>query len=344
MKDQLVLAKTDLTRIESLRKRGTANQKQVDDRTLVVSQRDLSVSQTAINLETQNAKLAQQKAILDRLNWRTTQAERNLKDTVLKAPFSGIINDSQVEVGKVVSANDVVVSIYQADKMDVRFTLTDQRFGRIQSEKPGLIGRKIQVVWEVGGQKTSFPAVIDRIGAQITSNRGGVEVFASINDDVDVSTLRPGAFVAVLVPDKLFGGHFRIPESSVYGGNTVYVSIDGKLAKKSILVSGYDDDHVLISKGLDEGDELLVTRIAEISEGLAVHTESQAKAAAAKRQNGAKGQGAFKDLRPEQRRKAVEIILQKNNITRAQWDKMDRGERGPMIAAHRRDQAKQAKP
>ena len=285
---QLELAEKDLKRIQSLRERGTSTQKQVDGRMLIVSQRRQSASQTRLNLVTEHAKLAQQQAVLERLEWRTTQAERKLKDTVLTAPFSGIVSSSQVDVGKLLGANDVVVTIYQVNRMDVRFTLTDRRFGRIQTDEMGLIGRKVSVVWLVGGEERVFPAVIDRIGAQISASKGGIEVFATITGDMNVAAVRPGAFVEIRVPDKIYKAHVRVPESAVYNDDSVYISVKGKLAKRAIEVSGYDGDFVLISSGIADGEEILITRIAEISEGLAVVSESEAKARALKRKNDSK--------------------------------------------------------
>lgn len=286
--DQLGFAEKDLERIQSLRERGTSTQKQVDDRMLVVSQRKQAASQTKLNLVTENAKLAQQQAVLQRLEWRTTQAERKLKDTVLTAPFSGIVSSSQVDVGKLLGANDVVVSIYQADRMDVRFTLTDRRFGRIQTDEMGLIGRKVSVIWLVGGEERVFPAVIDRIGAQISASKGGIEVFATITGRLDIAAVRPGAFVEIRVPDRMYKAHVRVPESAVYNDDSVYISVEGKLAKRAIEVAGYDGDFVLVSSGIADGEEVLITRIAEISEGLAVVSEAEAKARALKRKNGKK--------------------------------------------------------
>ncbi|MBL4893086.1 MAG: hypothetical protein JKX91_14950, partial [Rhizobiaceae bacterium] len=73
-----------------------------------------------------------------------------------------------------------------------------------------------------------------------------------------------------------------------YNDDSVYISVKGKLAKRAIEVSGYDGDFVLISSGIADGEEILITRIAEISEGLAVVSESEAKARALKRKNDSK--------------------------------------------------------
>ena len=46
---------------------------------------------------------------------------------------------------------------------------------------------------------------LSRVGAEITSNTGGVNIFANIELDNDQETpLRPGAFVRLRMPDKTY--------------------------------------------------------------------------------------------------------------------------------------------
>ena len=275
--DQLSLAEKDLERIKALKERGTASSKQLEDRSLVVSQRRQSLEQSQFNLIAEQSKLRQLEAAMQRFDWTKKQAQKNLDDTVLRAPLTGIVNQKNASEGRLISANDVVVSMYEADTLDVRFTLTDQRFGRIQSDADGIIGRKVEVIWSVGSEEFRFPAKIDRLGATITSNRGGVEVIASISENVSTSSLRPGAFVEILVPDKKFENEFRFPETALYDNNTVYVIKDGKLEARAVSILARDGDHIIASGVLNDGDEIMTTHIAEISEGLRVSSQSTKK-------------------------------------------------------------------
>ena len=267
---QLALAESDLERIIELRKSGSATPRAVEERELIVSQRSQSLEQSQLNLVAEKSRIEQLKAVLVRSQRNIEQAERDLRDTALLAPMTGVIRENNASEGRLISANDMVVSMYRDDKLEVRFTLTDQRFGRIQSDKTGVIGREVEVIWVVGGEEYRYPAKIARIGAQITSDRGGVEVIADIKGDVEGSPLRPGAFVEVIVPDKEFEGNFRVPESALYDNTKIYVAVDGKLVERNVKVLARDGDAIIIEGDLSNGEEILVTRIAEISEGLNV--------------------------------------------------------------------------
>lgn len=276
LQDQLKLAENDLARIGSLKDRGTATSKQVEDRELIVSQRRQSLEQSELNIVAEESRLQQLEAVLERFKRAEVQAVRNIDDAVLRAPMTGIISEKNAGVGRLISANDMVVAMYEAGVLEVRFTLTDERFGRIQSDQVGITGRKVEVIWSIGGEEFRYQAKIDRIGAQITSSRGGVEVIAAITGDVVSSALRPGAFVEVIVPDKAFEAHFRIPDSALYQDDTIYAVVEGKLQARKVRVHARDGAYVILTGGLETGDEILTTRIAEISEGLNVRPPSDA--------------------------------------------------------------------
>ncbi|MEL6751207.1 MAG: HlyD family efflux transporter periplasmic adaptor subunit, partial [Pseudomonadota bacterium] len=168
--EQLALARADLERIETLLTRGTGTQQQVEARRLVVSQRQTALDQIDTGIAVQRARLTQLEASIARLDWKVEQAQRNLASTTLSAPFTGIVRTTSAEIGRNVSANDVVVSIYEADTLEASFTLFDAQFGRLAASDAGVVGRNVTVSWTVGGQTYDFPATIERLGSDIMSN------------------------------------------------------------------------------------------------------------------------------------------------------------------------------
>ena len=271
--EQLEFAKADLARAESLRQRNTVTQQQLEARKLIVSQREQTFATSQNMISVQEARMLQMRASLDRLQWRVQQAERNLASTVLVAPFSGIVRSSTAEIGRAITANDVVVSMYEAGSLEVTFTLNDAQYGRLQTSTTGLIGRKAELIWIVGSKEHKFHALIDRVGAEITSNRGGVEVIARLEGVTNGVTLRPGAFVEVRVPDITFENAISIPDTAIYGTDIVYTVVGGKLVENKVTIAAFDGEQVLITAGLKAGDEVLTTRITEVSAGLNVRRE-----------------------------------------------------------------------
>ncbi len=332
-REQLDLAQTDLKRAESLRSSNAVTQQQVEARKLVVSQRQQTFAVSRDTITVQEARLEQMKASVTRLEWGAEQAQRNLNSTVLTAPFTGIVRSSTAEIGRLINANDVAVSMYEAGSLEVTFTLTDVQYGRLQTSEDGLVGRKIELVWTVGGKEYSFLAIVDRVGAEIASNRGGVEVIARLDDITNGVTLRPGAFVEVRVPDVVFKNTFAVPDTAIYGTNTVYTVVDGKLVENKVTIAAFEGEKVLISSGLKPGDEVLTTRITEVSAGLNVRRESDP--VKPREPQGAAGQG-----RPS--REDMRKILIANSIRLEEFRKLPQDERRAMIRKWRQDNATKA--
>ena len=267
---QWTLADSDLQRAQLLASSGTLTQKQIEDRRLILSQREQAVAQRRNNLVIEDAKREQQKASIDSLVWKVQQAERNLQNTVLRAPFAGIVNTASAEVGRYVSSNDLVASMYDDEALEVRFTLTDAQFGRISADADPLIGREVDVVWAVGRSSYDYGGEIERIAAEVASTRGGVEVVARIDPTGNEVQLRPGAFVEIDVPDRLYTESYQIPETALYDGEAVFVIEEGRLSRRPVEVAAFDGEDVIIAFGLTADDVVMTTHLTQADDGVRV--------------------------------------------------------------------------
>lgn len=274
-KEQLALAKTDLERARLLVSSGTLTSKQLDDRVLIVSQREQSVSQRENNIVITEAQREQQVANISRLEWKLREVERQLEQTKLYAPFSGIVSNSDAEPGRSVSANDVVASIYDDQALEAAFTLTNAQYGRMSADSDPLIGRKIEVIWTIGAFDYSYTGTIDRIGATVAADRGGVEVVARIDPADHSVQLRPGAFVEIIVPDRLYANAIKVPETSIYDQSHIFIIEDGKMMRRDIDILAFDGSDAIVTEAqgtemIKNGDRFMTTRLTQAADGAAV--------------------------------------------------------------------------
>ena len=122
--------------------------------------------------------------------------------------------------------------------MEVRFSISKAQYGRLLEDESAIVGRAIEMKWTVGQRDLIFDAYISRVGAEITSNTGGVNIFANIELDNDQETpLRPGAFVRLRMPDKTYKSVISIPETAVYEDEYIYIIKDQRLKKAVIVIS-----------------------------------------------------------------------------------------------------------
>ncbi|MBE8219805.1 MAG: efflux RND transporter periplasmic adaptor subunit [Alphaproteobacteria bacterium] len=255
-------ARLDLTRTQSLAQRGTLSQKTLDD------------AQTTLTIR--KARRDQQKALLARYKVQVARAQRNLQDTKLTAPFSGHLGDIAARTGRVLAPNERVANLSDAHAYDVRFNLSDADYGRFLSRNSDIIGRKIDIFWDIGGSQVQLRGVIERVGAQISQATRGVDIFARIetkNKDQEAmpNILRSGAFVSVVLTGQPINDVVSIPKQAVYGDNLIY------LIEKGRLVPFYLKDPLdvgtafLVRSGtISDGKNILLTRFNEAAAGVAV--------------------------------------------------------------------------
>lgn len=270
-REQLDIAEADLARARSLVRANTLTVREVEERELIASQRRASFQTSGGNIAIQKAQIDARQATIERLRVGLRNAERELQNTTLMAPFDAVVQAVNVEIGQTVATNLSLLTLYQADTLDARFVLSDGQYGRLIDGEKSLIGKEVTVSWSVGSAKNSYKARIDRIGAEIASNRGGISVFARIDEDTLAGALRPGAFVSVTVPDRSFPDTFRLPETAIFEGPVVYVVNDeSRLDVRPVDIAAFDGGDAIIRSGLAEGDMVLITQIAEVGPGLLV--------------------------------------------------------------------------
>lgn len=267
---QLKLSIEDLERAEPLAKRGAVTERTVDERQQVVLQRRQAADQLANSIKVWEARVAQSRAAADRLEAAIARARRRIEETRLEAPFNAYVAEVTTQVGRMIGANDKIATLIDRDWIEVRFALTDAQYGRMVAGEGSLVGRKVDVEWVLGGNTFTYSAKVERIGARVTSEAGGVEVLARIEDPSRPVQLRPGAFVTATLDDVLYRGVVRLPGSSLYDRDTVYVVENGRLAARKVSLVGSAGADILVEGDLKAGEVVLETRISTPGTGVAV--------------------------------------------------------------------------
>lgn len=249
---RLNVLRRDLARITELYAESNVSEQQLDDAGLAVKQQEATLEQRRIGL---------------------ARARRDLADARLVAPFGGVVNSISADLGKQLSVNDKVAEIIDTTSLEVRFTLSKSQYGRIIDADGSLQGRPVEVSWQVGEGTMKYAAVVERVGAEIDSTTGGVDVYAVIAPEQD-TLLRPGAFVWTKIADQKYEKVFRLPESALYGDEVYIVTNDNRLAARPIIVRGYAGEDVLFSSAgeplINDGDKVITTQIREGGAGIKV--------------------------------------------------------------------------
>ena len=230
----------------------------------------MAVSSKVSGLAAERAKSRQQAAATKRKQVLLRRAERDLTRTRLVAPFTGYLSATTAEIGRRLSVNDRIGELIEAGNLEVRVHVSDAEYRRLLHAPDGLIGRPATVMWQSAEDTGAYQATIDRTGPRIDATTGGVNLYGRIDLPAGDRLLKPGAFIAVHLPDRVYRDVVTLPESAVFGDNHVYVVEDGRLTKRPITIVGRDGDNVLLRGDLDAGEMVSITRFAEIGPGTAV--------------------------------------------------------------------------
>ena len=267
---QLELAERELERRQDLLAKGTAAQKSVDDALVRRSERARAVAGTERRAAGLRARLARQDAVIARSRVALERAERDLANTRLIAPFDGYLTGVSAALGKRLGVNDRVVRLLDQARLDIRIHLSDGDYGRLVSSAAGLRGRPVEVTWRAGSRNFPFRAVIQRADGEVDAASGGVRVYARIEDAGARVPLRPGAFVEVRIPDRVYRGATRLPETALVGGDTVYAVVEGRLEPRPVALLARVGNDVVVSGGIADGERIATTRFPEIGPGVKV--------------------------------------------------------------------------
>jgi membrane fusion protein, multidrug efflux system len=221
------------------------------------------------------------KAELDAAESKFQQKEgvvNNMRSMISKkevlAPFDGQIGIRQVNVGQMITAGQQVVSLQALDPLYVDFALPQQNLPKLS---PGL---EVRVHTDVVAG-SEFPGKLTALNSSVDPVTRNVTLQATI-DNKD-HALRPGMFakIDVLLPDKQ--KTLVVPGTAVsYApyGDSVFViekKKDEKTGKESqvlrqqfVRVGEARGDFVSITKGLEEGQQIVSTGVFKLRNGMPV--------------------------------------------------------------------------
>lgn len=244
-------SKTDYERAQKLFEKGTVAKKYLDDR---------------------NADYLIKKGSHDRLEIVVRRARRDLENTRVTAPFDAYVSRVNAREGRFVSPNDFVAHLSDASNYQLRFNLSDAEYGSLLSAGSDIVDQPVKAVWTVGNKEFEYDGKVRRVGALIDQRTRGVDVYADITQN-DARVLRGGAFVRVFLELPDLDRATVIPVDALDSNDQLFVVRDSRLELRQVDVFLRSDDKAYITAGLQDGDQVLLTRFSEISSGLLVEVK-----------------------------------------------------------------------
>ena len=207
-----------------------------------------------------NAKLDDTQNSLDVAELELRLAEEALEDTVVVAPFTGVISLLVVELGDRVTTSTRITSIDDRTEVLVEFEVPEIYFGRLKQGTPVAASTAAY-------RERTFQGTLSMIDAQINTTSRTVRVRAAFPNGDDA--LRPGMSFSVQL--AFSGGTYTsVPELALQyedGQPFVWRAIDGRAARVSVTPVRRYNANALVKGALVEGDLVVVEGVQRVREG-----------------------------------------------------------------------------
>jgi membrane fusion protein (multidrug efflux system) len=257
----LAKARRDVARIKPLFEEDAASQLDYDDAIAQVQQTEAAVQEAQADLK--NAQL-------------------ELAYTELKAPISGLIGESQVDVGALIRASnsEPLTTVSQIDPIHVYFSMSALDYlnarRRVRStyedQKAAREGKAVEGAVTITLPDDSIyrhQGVVGFTDPQVNPKTGTFAIRAILpNPDRE---LLPGQYTRVRLPLEVRQNALLIPEESILieqGGVYVYVVLPNKrVERRLIFTSGLIGGKIIVEKGLDPGERIIIHGINKVYHG-----------------------------------------------------------------------------
>jgi multidrug efflux pump subunit AcrA (membrane-fusion protein) len=202
-------------------------------------------------------------------------AERELRDTVIRAPFDGFVAQRLVSLGQFVQPDTPIMRIVRLQPLKLTADVPEKFAPWIER------GRPVTVHVDAFPDEV-FHGKIVRIGPSVDLKSRAFAVEGEVpNPD---GRLKPGTFARVQITTDHIDRAVTIPASAVqsrYGTNRVFVVKNGELSGREVILGDRLGDRVEVAKGLEAGTPLVAADVEQLAEGMKVATSTPGASAPA---------------------------------------------------------------
>ncbi|MFP7672195.1 efflux RND transporter periplasmic adaptor subunit [Marivita sp. S0852] len=266
--EQAVLRERAFQRQRDLQQRGVGTAAAVEVAELAAAQARQAVLSRRQAVAQAEARIDQSTTRLSRAIISEAEAQRRLDDTVITAGFTGTLSDVTVVEGRLVSANEQLARLIDADALEVAFRVSTQQFARLLDADGQLGEADVTVVLDVFGTNLTAQGRLSRAGAAVGTGQTGRLLFATLGT---APGFRPGDFVTVKIEEPALERVARLPASALNAANEVLVlAEDDRLDIVQVTLMRRQGDDVLIRARDLGGREVVAERTPLLGGGIKV--------------------------------------------------------------------------
>ncbi len=254
---QLTLAQGDFDRAKMLYEKKLLSQADFDQKS---AQAEVARRQFEI---ARNGAMQQYQALLA-ARARVVLAKKALADTVVRAPFAGVVGERLVSVGDYVARGTKVASVLRTNPLRVQLTVPEQYSAEVG------VGRSVSFEVDASpGQK--FTGQVRYVSPALEANSRTLVVEAVVPNNA--GALKPGAFATALIEQAKRSPGILTPAAAVRtvaGTSRVFVVSGDKAEERIVTIGQPVGDLIEITSGLQAGEKVATSSVAQLADGIRV--------------------------------------------------------------------------
>ncbi len=260
------LATSEHQRYEALYQDGFVSALERDQKRLAFQQESARLKATKESLERTRAQQEQAKAQYDEAKAHVELNRAAINETIIRAPFGGVIGEKYVDVGDYVLPSEKILTLVDNQKLKVAFKVPERFIGYLKNDLPVKITLNEVAKASLKGNQLLGHVIF--ISPTVNPETRMVTVKAKISSED--SNLRDGQFTHVVLTLLTKPEGLLIPEETLVPQGEkffVYLSKNKKAVFQEVKLGHRETGWVEVIQGLKAGDELVTTGLQNLFEG-----------------------------------------------------------------------------
>lgn len=194
-----------------------------------------------------------------------SSTQKQIAMTRILAPISGVITMKTFEKGSIVSPGVPLGTITDVSQLKLEVLIPENQINTIKK------GNKIMVETDVYPDQ-KFTGAVNLIAVKGDQNHNfKVEVLVA-NKNAN-KPLKAGMFATIQANSSQQVTNFLIPRTAVVNQNgetKVFITQNGIAVAKTVQTAGFVGDNMAISSGIDEGEQVIITGVNNLKDGITI--------------------------------------------------------------------------
>jgi RND family efflux transporter MFP subunit len=255
------------------------NQKQAAEQ--LISNEALETSKASY--DSQQKDLAVAEANLKILHAELEVAQRNEDDTIVLAPYTGVITSKNAQEGEIISPLSAgggftrtgIGTLVDMDSLEVETDVNENFIGRIHPNEPAILKVNAYPDWQIPAYVIAVIPTADRSKATVKVRIGfkthdarilpemsaHVSFLNESNETTPASKPSPAASGVIVQPDA-------VQQTATAGTGVVFVLLEnGTVERRTVNVGAKTSEGITISSGLSKGERVVVGDLGKLKDG-----------------------------------------------------------------------------